>query len=415
MGRSLGLAAWRALSRHTAERAFAPSASRLRDELVWIHAAEPGNYLAVQDIALRIRNARHGVQVLLTLPDDETLRDVRTSWTPPDGVTLERLPSEHPDAIDSFLTHYQPDFGIWVWGRLRPALIDSVLQSGRSMILIDAGNDGFDTRHDRWLPDVTRRILSGFDAILVRSAGAAERIEALGVDRRLIQRAPPLQAGGQALACDDGDIADLSALLGGRPVWLAARLQAEEAGPVLAAHRAASRMSHRLLLIMNPRQATDTSSVADKVRAEGMRLCDWSAGEEPDDNTQVLLSDDPQDLGLFYRVAPVSFLGSSLVPGYGGCNPFEAAALGSAVLYGPNVRRYLPFYSRLASAGAARIVNDADSLSAAVQQLISPDQAAAMAHAGWDVISKGAALTDRVIGLVETALDAREGGTHATT
>ncbi|WP_375229625.1 3-deoxy-D-manno-octulosonic acid transferase [Roseobacter sp. S98] len=413
MGRSLGLAAWRALSRHTAERTYVPEASRSGDELVWIHAAEPGNFLAVLDLAVRITSARHGLQVLVTLPDSEAARDVRTKWTPPEGVALDRIPSEHPEAINTFLKTYNPDFGIWVWGKLRPSLIDRTLQTGCGMILIDAGSDGFDSRHDRWLPDVTRSILNGFDAILVRSAGAAERIEALGVDSHLVQRAPPLQAGGQALPCDDGDISDLSAMMGGRPVWLAACLQPEEAGPVLAAHRAASRMSHRLLLIMNPRQASDAPDFADKVRAEGMRLCDWSAGEEPDDNTQVMIADDPRDLGLFYRVAPVSFLGSSLMSGAGGCNPFEAAALGSAVLYGPNVRRYLPFYTRLANAGAARIVNDADSLSAAVQQLISPDQAAAMAHAGWDVISKGAALTDRVIGLVESALDAREGQPHA--
>ncbi|WP_300032733.1 glycosyltransferase N-terminal domain-containing protein [uncultured Roseobacter sp.] len=412
MGRSIGLAAWRALSRHTADRTFVPTAARSDGELVWIHAAEPENFLAVQDIALRIASVRHGVQILVTLPDSGALNTVRTEWTPPADVTLDCLPSEHPDAISLFLDNYRPDFGIWVWGKLRPSLIDRVQQTECPMILIDADSDGFDSRHERWLPDVTRTVLSGFDAIFARSPSAAERLTSLGISGQKVQRAPPLQAGGQALPCDDTDLSDLSTLLGGRPVWLAARLQKEEAGPVLAAHRNASRLSHRLLLILHPGQAREAGDFADMVRADGMRLCDWSAGEEPDDATQVLLADDAADLGLFYRVAPVTFLGSSLVPGYGGCNPFEAAALGSAVLYGPNVRRYLAFYSRLAGAGAARIVNDASSLSTAVTQLISPDQAAAMAHAGWDVISKGAALTDQVIGMVEAALDAREEQAH---
>jgi 3-deoxy-D-manno-octulosonic-acid transferase len=65
----------------------------------------------------------------------------------------------------------------------------------------------------------------------------------------------------------------------------------------------------------------------------------------------------------------------------------------------------MPFYSRLAKAGAARIVKDGDTLGTAVSRLISPDQAAAMAVAGWDVVSQGADLTDRVIDLVHATLD----------
>ncbi|MEE4187797.1 MAG: 3-deoxy-D-manno-octulosonic acid transferase, partial [Roseobacter sp.] len=55
--------------------------------------------------------------------------------------------------------------------------------------------------------------------------------------------------------------------------------------------------------------------------------------------------------------------------------------------------------------GAARIIKDGATLSTAVTRLIAPDQAAAMAHAGWDVVSQGAELTDRVTGLVQAVLD----------
>ncbi|MEL7153832.1 MAG: 3-deoxy-D-manno-octulosonic acid transferase, partial [Pseudomonadota bacterium] len=77
----------------------------------------------------------------------------------------------------------------------------------------------------------------------------------------------------------------------------------------------------------------------------------------------------------------------------------------SAVLYGPNVRAYLQSYSRLAAAGAARIVNDADGLGRAVSQVIAPHHAARMAMAGWEVVSRGATVADRVFDLVQSALD----------
>ncbi len=72
--------------------------------------------------------------------------------------------------------------------------------------------------------------------------------------------------------------------------------------------------------------------------------------------------------------------------------------------------RHLPSYSRLAEAGAARIVNDVDSLTSAVSQLIAPDRAAAMAHAGWDIVSAGAAMTDMVVDLVLDRIDRIEAG-----
>ena len=53
-------------------------------------------------------------------------------------------------------------------------------------------------------------------------------------------------------------------------------------------------------------------------------------------------------------------------------------------------------------------MNDATALATAVSRLIAPDQAAVMAHAGWDVISRGAALTDKVIDLVQDTLDQQE-------
>ena len=50
--------------------------------------------------------------------------------------------------------------------------------------------------------------------------------------------------------------------------------------------------------------------------------------------TQIYIADTLGELGLWYRLSPVSFVGGSLV-NVGGHNPFEPAALGSAILHGP--------------------------------------------------------------------------------
>lgn len=409
MGRSVRFAAYRAYSRRRNTTAVDTSVPRPNDRLVWLHAAEPGRYLAIEDLGERLCLSRQPLSVLVTLPDRTALEKAREAQPPGQTLLLQPSPSDHPDAVDGFLRHWRPDLCLWSWGNLRPNLVAETAERGCPMVLFDADTGGFDTARDRWVPELSRQLLACFTHILARRPEAEQRLEALGMPGGRVERGAPLQPGGYALPCKDAQLSDLRSMLSGRPVWLAAGIQEDEIAAVLEAHRQAARLSHRLLLVIHPADAACATRCKDRIAALGLRVADWSAGADPEESTQVLVTDDPRDLGLFYRVAPVSFMGSSLAAGAGGRNPFEAAALGSAVLYGPNVRRYLPFYTRLVNAGAARIVNDADTLGTAVTRLIAPDQSAAMARAGWDVISEGAATMDRIMEMVDELLAGEKG------
>ena len=58
------------------------------------------------------------------------------------------------------------------------------------------------------------------------------------------------------------------------------------------------------------------------------------------------MADTIGELGLFYALAPVAFVGGSLVD-RGGQNPVEPIKLGAAVLTGPNWRNFRDSYSEL--------------------------------------------------------------------
>ncbi|KIN63113.1 putative 3-deoxy-d-manno-octulosonic-acid transferase protein [Sulfitobacter noctilucicola] len=401
MAGSFGLATYRALVR----RQEVPQAQdgvppRPPGELVWIHAGEPRNLLAIQDLANRLTHARPGLSVLITEADK---RPVVTP-TNPDTHQIT-VPNEHPASVDAFLDHWEPDVCIWAWGGLRPNLVIETAERRCPMFLIDADAEGFDKVRSGWRPDLTRLVLSHFDVVLARSPSAARKLQHLGLGADDVEITPALVPGGQVLPVNDHDLTDLSAAMGGRPAWFATQITPKETDIVLAAHMQALRLSHRLLLIVQPRDAEAADHVAKRANDLNMPVVRWDHDQFPDDLSQVMVSENASDRGLFFRVAPVSFLGGTLVAGTGGCDPLEAAALGSAILYGPRVRHHMPSYSRLAASGAARIVNDADALGTAVSRLIAPDQAATMAHAGWDLVSEGAALTDKVMDLVQDALD----------
>jgi 3-deoxy-D-manno-octulosonic-acid transferase len=403
MGQSLGLAAYRAYVRRSQPEPYVATTQRPKGELLWIHAAEQGSLPTVLDLARRLIAHRYGLHVLITCA-------AKTDMTC-NGITVSAPPGEHPSDVDAFLDHWGPDAGLWLWGDLQPNLILKTAEKRIPLYLANAGQEGFDNRRERWLPEVARDVLTHFERILVRSDAAMARLSKLGRNLDALEQTAPLMPGGQALPYVHSDFVDLGQVLAGRPLWFAASVQPTEVSVVLAAHRRALRLSHRLLLVLNPGSEAQTEECLRQLSAEGLRTARWEDGDMPDDNCQVLLASAQDELGLWYRIAPLSFLGSSLSSGHGGLDPYEAAALGSAILYGPNVGRHLASYSRLAAAGAGRIVNDANALGAAVSQLISPDHAASMAMAGWDVISQGAAVSDRVMELIQAALDAREEGT----
>jgi 3-deoxy-D-manno-octulosonic-acid transferase len=322
-------------------------------------------------------------------------------------MAIVALPPDRSAPCDAFVRALKPEVVLWSGLDLHPALLQALHDAGSHLIALDLADEPARVPGaPRWLPDPAPATLALFHSLYAVNAAAARRLRRAGVDVGRVITAAPLLGVTQPLSCPDGLHEEVTGYLRGRPVWLAARLHAHEAGDVLSAHRHAVRLNHRLLLVMVPASEEEHASILAQASHARLRLCQWDMGETPDENTQVILTETPDELGLWYRVAPLAFLGGSLVSGIGGYDPFEAASLGAAILYGPNVGGHLSAYTKLVAAGAARIVRDSDSLASAVLNLVAPDQAATMAHAGWDVITAGAEVVDRILTEITETLDA---------
>ena len=81
------------------------------------------------------------------------------------------------------------------------------------------------------------------------------------------------------------------------------------------------------------------------------------------------MADTMGELGLFYRLAEVAFIGGSLVP-HGGHNPLEPAQLDTAIMLGPHTHNFAAIVRQLHAAGGCLDVADAAALSAAAARLL---------------------------------------------
>jgi len=185
-----------------------------------------------------------------------------------------------------------------------------------------------------------------------------------------------------------------------RPRWGALNVSAPELGSVLAAHRIVLRSNHRMLLILAPQTEDLENDFAAQIEHMGLRVARRSLDQYPDNSTAVYLADGPDEYARWISWSGAIFLANSLYPQCRGLDPYPAAALGAAILYGPYISNHLEDYSQLTKAGAARIIGDSDSLATAVLQTSNPALAAQMGVAAWDYISAGAEATDCVISAV---------------
>ena len=307
--------------------------------------------------------------------------------------------------VERFLDHWRPDMVVLAEGEIWPSLITAVHAREAPLALINARMTAqAHARWRRWARGAAASLLSRIAHVQAQDRPTADRLLDLGLPPDRLEVTGTLKEGSAALPHDEEERARLATTLGGRPCWLAASTHEGEEEMVLAAHRDALRTWHRLLLILAPRHPERADAVEALLREGGWRHARRSRDEPVQPDTQVYLADTLGEMGLWYRICPVSFLGGSMVP-VGGHNPFEPSALGSAILHGPHVANFADIYARLSEARGSREVAAPGELGSAVARVLEPDVAAQMAHAAWEVCSSGSEVTERAMDLLFAMLD----------
>jgi 3-deoxy-D-manno-octulosonic-acid transferase len=124
----------------------------------------------------------------------------------------------------------------------------------------------------------------------------------------------------------------------------------------------------------------------------------------PTATTDIYVADTMGELGLFYRLAPIVFMGGSLVE-HGGQNPIEAIKLGAAIVHGPHVFNFTGVYDALDAGGGAK---QADSREALVKQigqwLADPAARRASIEAAGRVVDQLGGALDRTLVALEPYL-----------
>lgn len=359
--------------------------------LVWVHGASVGEAMSVYPLIERLCAAGAPAHVLLTTG---TVTSARLSAERlPIGARHQFAPIDRPGDVERFLDHWRPDSALWVESELWPNLVTATAGRGIPMVLVNARMSAASARRWRYAPGLVRTLLHCFTLCLAQSEVDGERLSALGA--RLVRCPGNLKDAAPPLPVNDYSDAGLGAAILARPRWLAASTHDGEEATAGEVHTALEAALPGLLTLVVPRHPDRGGAIATRLRSQGLNVAQRSRDEPITHATDVYLADTLGELGYFYRLAGIAFVGGSLVP-HGGQNPLEPARLDCALLTGPHTDNFAPIMSALRDAEAVDEVSDAVSLARAVENLLNDDNkriqraqaARAVATAASDVLDR---------------------------
>tara|TARA_B110000211_G_scaffold10718_1_gene11297 strand:- start:2538 stop:3833 length:1296 start_codon:yes stop_codon:yes gene_type:complete len=379
------------------ERLGISLAERPTGNLIWFHAASVGESLSLVELIKRISSSQPDYNFLITTGTITSAKLILSRL--PSNAVHQYIPVDTPRAVEKFLDRWRPSLAIWTESEFWPNLISFTSARDIPMILINARISEKSYRRWRFFKKSLKNLIEKFNYSLIQDEKTVKYFSKIGISSNNFELTGTLKEGSAALPHSEIEQVEISKQILNRPVWLAASTHEGEEKLIAAAHRHASKASQGLLLIIVPRHPERGLEIASILTKENFKICLRSKKDKISSDTQIYIADTLGELGLWYRIAPVSFVGGSFVP-IGGHNPFEPAALGSAILHGPYVENFKEIYNRLNVAGAAVKIEEASELGVKLIETLSPENAAKLAQSAWEVSSNGAEITDRAIKLI---------------
>jgi len=388
MAYSLGLTLYTLASRR--EAAAQPRPPRPAGTLVWLHAPDAETARPMAELAGRVMSDL-GHAVILT------------GAAPPKGnLPHTPLGDDNPADVAAFLDHWTPDLTVFSGGEVRPAMIAALKDRGIPMMMVDARAPRLPEGSRRW-PGLLRGAVQQFAHILTLDDAAARAYRRAGAEAKVAGR---MEEPHLVLPCTEAERAEITRGIAGRPVWLAAALPQAEEDAIIVAHRSALHLSHRLLLIVVPENSERAAGLTFRMEEAGLATAARADEDEIEPETEVYIADNPEEFGLWYRLAPICYLGGSLTDG-AIRDPLEGASLGSALIHGPKTGDHAGAFARLVARKATQPIANAKALGDALSDLMAPDRMARLAGEAWDVASDGSEVTDRVLALIDRMTEER--------
>ena len=336
------------------ERWVNKKVKRPKGHLIWLHVVSVGEALSVFPLIDKILAEVRDSNVLVT-STTKTSAELIKEYSD-NRVIHQMSPYDTFFVSKRFLNHWKPDLACRVESEIWPRILFEIAKR-------DIPNYLFNARFskktiERMEGDLisSKYLLSLFDQIHVPENQTEQFLMGIGLNPNSVMVTGALKDSRGGLPFDSSLVKEFNQVIDKRNVWLAASTHRGEDEIVLQAHKKLGG-----ILIIVPRHTERAAEIASLCSSMGFTWQIRSEFPMLQKDTDVFIADTMGEMGLWYSLVKIAFIGGSLVE-RGGHNPVEAAQLGVISLHGPHIYNSRAKYEKFKSEGVSYLISNADEI-----------------------------------------------------
>jgi 3-deoxy-D-manno-octulosonic-acid transferase len=374
--------------------------------VIWLHAVSVGEVGVCWQLIRALEPRLPGYQILVS------------TWTSTGMAELQRLlpphilrmyyPADFAGGVRRAMKAIQPRAIILIESELWPNLLHAAIAARCPLFLVNARISERSFRRLQFFDFFFRPLFAGFRGVGIQQAEDVPRVTELGFPAAAVRVTGSLKFdAAQPGARSPLDVPALLRQIGVRENAMLLVAGSTHAGEEAILAEMLVRLRRRfpeLFLVLVPRHFERTKEVTRELETRGVKyICrtDIPAADPiPTGQLECLLVNSTGELKFFYEQAAVVFVGKSLAA-LGGQNPIEPAALGKAVVFGPNMQNFASAARAFLSARACVQVEDAAGLETAIAELLADERRRSELGArARQVVQQNLGATERTVQLI---------------
>lgn len=336
-------------------------------KIIWLHAASVGETLSVIPL-LEVLQRKTNYSILLTSGTITSSKVLRNRL--PKNTTHQFIPIENYFAIKNFLNHWKPEISIFTESEFWPCILNETSKKSK---LISLNTRISDASFERWKSYnmLFKEISYLFSLFLPQSAIDSKRLKSLGAKN--VKYIGNIKYSVPSPVIDDQKLLGLQNSLKSKKVVLFASTHPKEEEIIVEIYQELKEKHDSLAFIIAPRHPHRGVEIAKMITKAGYKTTLRSKSKPPKPETEFYIVNSIGEMGLFFRVSPISVMCGSFV-NVGGHNPIEPAKLKSAIIMGPHYNNFKEICKDLKKNKAAIFVKNKRECAKAVNLLLSDKQ-----------------------------------------
>lgn len=328
---------------------------RPEGRLYWFHGASVGESVSMLPLINKLLKEDNTLSILVTTGTITSAEIMQKRL--PDRAFHQFVPFDVPLFAKRLLKHFRPDAVLWFESELWPAMLSEVRKKHIPLILVNGRISDKSFAIWKKFKPLAKELLSCFNLCLGQSEQDARRLAVLGAPKSAC--VGNLKFAGMPLPVDVAHKKELEGQIGTRPVFLISSTHHNEEEQLAEYLPRLQKKAAGVLALIVPRHPQRGAEVAEMLTRKGFKTALRSLKQPITPETEVYVADTIGEMGLWYALAPVCFIGGSLIA-HGGQNFIEPARDKNAVILGPYMYNFTEMLAHAKAADAVHQVSTAE-------------------------------------------------------